>query len=301
MRAYFDNFRCAIESRDELPTPETLRVKILEESEARKNETPCNSSQDALAAEKKTGLKKQNLEKTGRDRKNGLICYECRKDGHKASECSIRKKRYAKDKEKVSLYARHDQNTEAALQVSKDNVWCIDSGCTSHLCKDKDAFTKLGDKDTEKINLASNSSTAICGKGKVVFSADVAGRSKDIEMNEVLFVPDLRANLISVAKITDRNFLVTFDRDKAKIYDRKRNVKLIATRKDNLYYIHKNSKHKCRIASNQDDTLETWHYRLGHLNIRDLRHAIRSGAIRGIDDAKLSRDFECETRFSEGV
>lgn len=31
----FDNFRCAIESRDDLPDPETLKVKILEESEAR--------------------------------------------------------------------------------------------------------------------------------------------------------------------------------------------------------------------------------------------------------------------------
>jgi len=172
-------------------------------------------------------------------------------------------------------------------------MYGVSSGCTSHLCKDKDA--KLGDKDTERINLASNSPTAICGKGKVIFSADVAGKTKDIEMNEVLFVPDLRANLMSVAKITDRNFLVTFDRDKAKIYDRKGNVKLIATRKDNLYYIHKNSKHECRIASNQNSTLETWHYRLGHMNIRDLRHAIRSGVIRGIDDVKLSGDFECET------
>lgn len=27
----FDNFRCAIESQDELPSPETLRIKIIEE------------------------------------------------------------------------------------------------------------------------------------------------------------------------------------------------------------------------------------------------------------------------------
>lgn len=35
--ASYENFRCAIESRDELPTPETLRVKIAEESDARKS------------------------------------------------------------------------------------------------------------------------------------------------------------------------------------------------------------------------------------------------------------------------
>jgi hypothetical protein len=32
----FENFRCAIESRDHLPTPDVLRVKIIEESNARK-------------------------------------------------------------------------------------------------------------------------------------------------------------------------------------------------------------------------------------------------------------------------
>lgn len=36
MPSNFENFRCAIESRDELPTPETLRVKILKEYEARR-------------------------------------------------------------------------------------------------------------------------------------------------------------------------------------------------------------------------------------------------------------------------
>lgn len=34
----FENFRCAIESRDELPASEVLRIKIIEESDARKND-----------------------------------------------------------------------------------------------------------------------------------------------------------------------------------------------------------------------------------------------------------------------
>lgn len=39
----FENFRCAIKSRDELPTPETLRIKIIEEYDARKNDTRASS------------------------------------------------------------------------------------------------------------------------------------------------------------------------------------------------------------------------------------------------------------------
>ena len=37
----FENFRCASESRDELPSPEVLKIKIKEESEAKK----CKSTE----------------------------------------------------------------------------------------------------------------------------------------------------------------------------------------------------------------------------------------------------------------
>ena len=45
----FDNFRCAIESRDELPAPEALRAKIIEESDAGKNGMTSNNSEALLA------------------------------------------------------------------------------------------------------------------------------------------------------------------------------------------------------------------------------------------------------------
>lgn len=56
----FENFRCAIESRDTLPYPETLRTKIVEESDAR-NGHPRDSKSDAMFVNKKDnrGDKKQ--------------------------------------------------------------------------------------------------------------------------------------------------------------------------------------------------------------------------------------------------
>lgn len=52
----FDNFRCAIESRDTLSSPESLRIKIIEESEARKHETR-ESNSDAMLAKRYSGKK----------------------------------------------------------------------------------------------------------------------------------------------------------------------------------------------------------------------------------------------------
>lgn len=47
----FENFRCAIESRDALPEPEALRTKIIEESDARKSSSRENAS-DAMFVNK---------------------------------------------------------------------------------------------------------------------------------------------------------------------------------------------------------------------------------------------------------
>lgn len=50
----FENFRCAIESRDQLPTPDVLRVKIVEESEVRSKDTNASTNaSDAMLVKNK--------------------------------------------------------------------------------------------------------------------------------------------------------------------------------------------------------------------------------------------------------
>ena len=67
----FENFRCAIESRDALPTPEALRIKIVEEADARKSDLFVGSQTPKALAAKMTRTKKgqpgQSKPKTKRD------------------------------------------------------------------------------------------------------------------------------------------------------------------------------------------------------------------------------------------
>lgn len=64
----FENFRCAIESRDTLPTPEALRIKIQEESDARKHQNR-NGTTDAMYAGKKYVRNKSAAKKTENNEK----------------------------------------------------------------------------------------------------------------------------------------------------------------------------------------------------------------------------------------
>jgi len=70
----FENFRIAIESRDELPEPEALRTKIVEESDARSNATTSNQLQNALLVNKrkKCRQKKDSVNKEERDSKKEI-------------------------------------------------------------------------------------------------------------------------------------------------------------------------------------------------------------------------------------
>lgn len=63
----FGNFRCAIESRDILPSSESLRIKIVKENDARKHAREDNS--DALFVKKQHNKKQSFVGKNNQERK----------------------------------------------------------------------------------------------------------------------------------------------------------------------------------------------------------------------------------------
>ncbi|KZC04663.1 hypothetical protein WN55_00739 [Dufourea novaeangliae] len=89
----FENFRCAIESHDELPSPETLRIKSIEKSDARKNDARNSDGQGAMIANR--GARKFRNQKKKTTERNDTSTKEvfeyqyhrCRKYGHKAADC----------------------------------------------------------------------------------------------------------------------------------------------------------------------------------------------------------------------
>jgi len=88
----FQNFRCAIESRVELPTPEILRIKITEESDARHNDS-YTVTQNAMIENKRMqkrrpqGNEKDGKNKSTKNERFKFQCHRCRKFGHKAVDC----------------------------------------------------------------------------------------------------------------------------------------------------------------------------------------------------------------------
>ena len=97
-------------------------------------------------------------------------------------------------------------------------------------------------------------------------------KQKVLNLENTLYVPDLRNNLISVSKETDKGYEVTFRQHDAVIQDNSKYKKVFAKRVDDLYYTQENSEIASVVSEeNNSSTLEIWHKELGHLDYKDLK------------------------------
>ena len=96
--------------------------------------------------------------------------------------------------------------------------WYLDSGATDHTCFEKHQFISYRTISPVAIHIANNAITHAVGIGEVELHAPTDEGTSEITLQEVLHVPELRANLISIRKIAKKKFSVTFDGDQCKLF-----------------------------------------------------------------------------------
>ena len=120
----------------------------------------------------------------------------------------------------ASLDFSPPQNAFEIKSAPEREKWCLDSGCSTHLCRDTHDFSDISKAAHGTLNLATKASAEIKARGTVSFTGDVNGVTEQVSVKDTLHVPELRTNLLSVAKITDRGYKVIFDKLTAKIVDK---------------------------------------------------------------------------------
>jgi len=152
---------------------------------------------------------------------------------------------------------------------------------------------------TSNIKLANDATSAVNAKGNVEILTSIGDTSKRIRLENTLHVPELRINLLSVAKIVDKGYKVTFGSKQASVRDSKGNVKLVAKRPGDLYILRGSSQQSNIATQARSSDIITWHQRLGHLNQKDLLAMSRTEAVSGL---KIKHDSElpaCEICISQ--
>lgn len=275
----YDNFIIAIESRDELPSTSVLKTKLLEEEKRRESETKIEEPHEtAFFANKQRN--QQQSEKQNRPVKQRGKCYKCQKRGHFAAACRLN----GAVKPNINCAMLNMSNTYTELNSS---TWILDSGSTSHMCCSKSMFTYLK-THKEKVELAGDKYIFSEGVGVVCIETETT----KLSLHNVLYVPDLKTNFLSVSKLTG-TCKVIFDENYAKIISRACGTEAMkAKRTGDLFIYVPNNNILCAAMVNRGNIIE-WHRKYGHLNMKSLELLSKNNMVRGMDIKNIGK-VDCD-------
>lgn len=129
--------------------------------------------------------------------KNNEACRICKKTNHLQKDCFFRKKDGENAQEKVSFLACND------MEIDK---WIVDSDTTAHMSNSNRNMKNFLKRKTEISVAKKNESISANGIGNIEF--------EECKLKDVMYVPDLNMNLLSVSAITNGNGEVTFTKNK---------------------------------------------------------------------------------------
>jgi transposase InsO family protein len=263
-------------------------------------------------------------------------CNVCSRFGHRADECwknpankgkgRITKHKEnrassSKEKERAQVAKEDDDDTDSdtaelpkafASSVTIDEnkngedaefsvySWIADSGATTHIYAHQSAFIEFAPIPKKEIQGLGNKPVSTYGRGTVLLTSRIDKRVTKIRLNDTLYVPEARENLISLGRIDSVRGKSVCANGKIHIYDSDRRTIATGTRKNNLYYIDvitDNEQEQANLALKMKYTYtwEEWHRRLGHISISGLRHLHAKHLVDGMSIRDSPQDFECES------
>ncbi len=183
----------------------------------------------------------------------------------------------------VGLVTSHVLAAEGTRSSNMD-YWIVDSGATCHICNDDQMFVELKSLTrAQTVILGDGHHLEATANGVVEMQLVLPGGvKKKCRLNDVLYVPDLSYNLLSVSKMTEAGKRINFLDARCLVTDEKDRVIAIASKKGNLYYLNcVNVQRQSRvyIAANKNESI--WHKRFGHLGEKYLQQLAKEKLVNG--------------------
>ena len=292
----------ALEANSDVPSLAVVTERLLHEETKMKSRVSQPSQEGALA----TQVNKK------------LRCHFCNKIGHFKRECA----EFAKVKDqskpvqtqkktklgafKVTITADNENSSDSestglvvqhVLSACSNghDQWILNSGATCHMCNTTATFDDLQPLPKPlNVTLGDGRNVQAAGQGNVVLMMNLSQGKESCTLHNVLLVPDLAYNLISVTAAGKRGKVTTFSDTKCEIRDSK--SKLVATghREGSLYYLdHGGPIHQAHSSSDGNNCKETiWHRRFGNLGSQGMQLLARKKTVSGFDlDGKQDPTF----------
>ena len=220
-------------------------------------------------------------------------CFHCGVDGHWKRNCNkYLSELKDKKKGKFDLLV-----LEANLVEVDSQSWIIYSGSTNHICssfKMLSSSRELADWECSMVvKNGADVSTVVVGVIRLELG------NKFLVLNNVYCIPGFRRNLISVSKLYEQLFTVSFDNNHIVISRTGLNI-CHANNENGLYILRPNKRtllnielfrvehpkpKKQKILDNDDTYL--WHLRLGHISLDRINRLVKDGPLKKLKVGNL--------------
>ena len=220
-------------------------------------------------------------------------CHHCKQHGHFESRCwtkyphldpihrnssSAKPALIANQSDEdpfICLMAKYENSSEP----KRSNKWFVDSGCSNHMTFNKSLFSSYTSGHPSSVELGNSTSAKIVGIGTMVVSILVHGRKVRCILKNVLHVPELGYQLLSVPTFDKQGLTTSFHSGRCWISNKSK-LLATATMKGNLYELDLHNPTETALAAS---TIELWHHRLAHIQPVDIKSMQNSHAVRGLE------------------
>lgn len=200
-------------------------------------------------------------------------CFHCDKVGHRKADCRKLKEDQAKESTNTAKVSHDDpetytqgftaqiHHTTPVYAPTAQHEWIVDSGASKHMTGDKTFLQDFAPVSGMYVELGDKSTIPAEGSGNLVFTME---NGKPGMIKDVLYVPQLQKNLLSVSQASDEGLDTIFGRTNIKIKVNESTL-VSGTRRNGLYTVTINPKKRtsANLARTGQDigkqSPDTWH------------------------------------------
>jgi hypothetical protein len=160
-------------------------------------------------------------------------------------------------------------STLSGMVPLNENTWLIDSGASRHMTGIRNHLTHFIEKETHlHVVLGDDVRYNVRGVGTSTFQLD---SDMQLKLEEVLYVPGMKRNLVSISALEDKGYKITFSEGKVLAWHKDSHInssKVIGIRDNSLYKL--TIKPVQALLHDTISLSELWHRRLAHIHYRAL-------------------------------
>jgi transposase InsO family protein len=168
---------------------------------------------------------------------------------------------------------------DVKMQDQLETSWLIDSCCSKHICPTLEEFSNyIPLREKSYIGGVSGEPLEAVGVGKVTIPfTDIDGMEGSVTLSNVLHVPSAKYHLISVSQMVKKGATTVFTKDPLLIFPGGAQVRI-----EPYNDLYKLPKVKPVALMVREESLTTWHARLGHRSKQTLQKMADQKIVNGL-------------------